>query len=211
MAKPEMVDVDAVRHDNSTYQKPQTAASRLVEKVLGMSVAEKVDAARQKVREQFQSRVAAAQGRWSEQLSELEKKAQSVVQQVQATAHEVVEKKNDAVHKVEQVAHDVTAKIPSGNGMMAQVEHLLKMPTEAREDLLTNLGVASQKQVAQLHEEIAALAAEIKAHFHAQTEVLGQALESRHGHDDHEHDHAPTLRIHPNRAPRKKKGDAAEA
>jgi chaperonin cofactor prefoldin len=210
MAKPEMVDVDAVRHDNSTYPKSQDAASRLVEKVLGTSMADKVDAARQKVREQFQARVSQAQTRWTEQLGELEKKAQSVVQQVQATAHEVVEKKNDAVQKVEQVAHDVTTKIPSGGALMGQVEHLMKLPVEAREDMLTNLGVASQKQVAQLHEEIAALAAEIKAHFHVQTEVLGQALEGKHGHADHA-DHAPTLRLHTNKGTRRKKGDTAEA
>jgi uncharacterized protein involved in exopolysaccharide biosynthesis len=207
MAKPEMVDVDAVRHENSTYHKPHDAASRLVEKVLGTSMADKVDAAREKVREQFQARVSQAQARWNEQLGELEKKAQSVVHQVQATAHDVVEKKNDAVQKVEKVAHDVTTKIPSGGELMDQVEHLLKMPVEAREDMLTNLGVASQKQVAQLHEEIAALSAEIKAHFHAQTEVLGQALDAKHGHDDH----APTLRLHTNKGSRRKKGDTAEA
>lgn len=176
MAQPEMVDVDAVRHDGK--------AARFAEKLLGTSMVDKVEAARAKVQEQFQARVAQAQQRWND----LEKRAQTLVEQVQTSAQTAVDfvrdEKNEVAQKVEQqvqkveqkveqVAHDVSQRL-------GPVEHLLKMPAETREDLLTNLGIASQKQVAQVHEEVAALSAEISAQFAAQTEALAQLLE-RHG------------------------------
>lgn len=180
MAEPEMVDVNAVRHEG----KAGNPAARFAEKLLGTSMVDKVEAARARVREEFQSRVAQAQQRWNE----LEKRAHTLVEQVQTSAQTAVERvreeKNEVAQKVEQqvqkveqkveqVAHDVSQRL-------GPVEHLLKLPAEAREDLLTNLGIASQKQVAQVHEEVAALSAEISAQFAAQTEALSQLLE-RHG------------------------------
>lgn len=212
MAQPQTIDTDAVPHGDKTREtghRANTTTARLVEKV---------EAAREKVREQFQARVAQAQQRWNERIADLEKRAQSVVQQVQTTAQGVVERKNDAVHKVEgvvdgavktveQVAHDVGAKMGPGSPVVAQFEHLLKMPADVREDLLTNLGIASQKQIAQLHEEVAGLSAEITAQFVAQTEILSQLLEGKRG-DGHDSllDEKGTLRLHPTKS-RKKKGD----
>ncbi len=225
MAQPQTIDTDAVRHDKNTDNGPRatTTTARLVEKV---------EAARAKVREQFQSRVAQAQQRWNDQFAEFEKKAQAVVHQVQTTAQGVVERKNDAVHKVEgavdeavktvegavegavktveQVAHDVGAKMGPGSPMVAQVEHILKMPADVREDLLTNLGVASQKQIAQLHEEIAGLSAEITAQFVAQTEILSQLLQGKHSHDGH-HDDKATVRLQASKARKKKSEPTAQA
>lgn len=152
--------------------------ARILRQLLGSSTADKVEAARATVREQFQTRMGMATGRFVD----LEKKVEEMVSTVQSTvqgaahaaADKVREEGNEAVHKMEQVAAEISAKV----GERPIIDHWLKLPDEVREDLLTASGVASQKQVAALQEEIAGLRAELLAQFEAQAEMLAAA-----GHD----------------------------
>jgi Ser-tRNA(Ala) deacylase AlaX len=173
MSKPDIVDVDAVRHESQT-PRHDNPAQRFARSLLGTAVLERAEAARVAVREQFQTRVTEAHTR----LNVLEKRAQDMVSQVQtsvqATANaardRVMEEKTEAVQKVEQLVAAV-AKVDRSS-----LEAWLKQPAEVREDVLTAVGLASQKQVQTLHEEIAALRAEIAGQFEAQTEALGHIV-----------------------------------
>jgi hypothetical protein len=157
-----VVDTDAVRHDAAG--KSETVG--WAEKLLGSQVVHKVEAARAKARDQFNQRVAQAQDR----LGNLEKLAQHLREEAVQRAGKLRDDARHRVeHTVEQVTHDVGAKL-------GPIEQLLKMPADMREDVLTNLGVASAKQVAHLHEEIAALSASLSAQMIAQTEALSHLI-----------------------------------
>lgn len=173
MSQNDTVDVKNVQHEDATRQ---NAGSRLARQMLGDAVIQRVEAARAHVREQFHARVAEANDR----LGGIEKKAQdmvhtaqSTVQQTVAVAREkVLEERGEAVQKLEALVGQIGARV----GLKADVQAWLKLPADVREDLLIALGVASQKQVATLHEEVAALRAEITAQFVAQTEVLARIV-----------------------------------
>ena len=177
----DVVDVDAVRHDDGAEAQPKiNKAAAFAEKflhssALGGSVLTAVAEARASVRDQFQLRRKEAQ----ERLQVIEKKAQELVDSVQTSvqttaqgvAQRAREEKQEAVQKVEQVAHGVAGKFEPG---LQAIESWLRLPADVREDALTSLGVASSKQIEHLHEELAALAVEMRGHFAAQTELLLQ-------------------------------------
>lgn len=193
-SQPDIVDVEAVKKAAG----PSEAAQRLARKLLGESAAQKIEAARQRVRDEFQDRVAQAQ----ERLQTWERKAADLATTVQATAHaaadKVREEKSEAAQRIETLVGGIAGMVAEKGSFDAW----LKLPEEAREDVLTAAGVATQKQVAALQEEVAALRAEITAQFVAQTEVLTSLL----GQGDEPAPKAP--RAKPATA---KKGRAAQA
>lgn len=156
-----VVDTDAVRHEAAKSEHIGWA-----EKLLGSQVMHKVEAARERVREQFNQRVTQAH----ERLGNLEKVAQHLRDEAKQRAGKLRE---DALHKVEHTVEQVTHDVGSRLG---PIEQLLKLPADVREDLLTGIGIASAKQVAQLHEEVAALSAGLSAQLAAQTEALSEML-----------------------------------
>ena len=188
MAKKKSKVVQAEVMDDSQDTQSETKpgkGNQVLRSLLGKATADKVEAARAKVREQFQTQLAEAQQR----LQGLEKRAHDLVASVQSSASAAVDKvreeKDDVVHRIEEAAHDLGAKVPDKLG----VEQWLKMPAEAREDLLTALGVASQKQMVTLHEELAALRAELAGQLEAQTEILAGL------HDDGDDEAKPKKRV----------------
>ena len=173
MSQKDTVDVKNVQHEDAMRQNP---ATRLARQMLGEAVVQRVEAARAHVREQFHTRVAEAQ----ERMGGIEKKAQDMVHTAQSTMQQtvavardkVLEERGEAVQKLEALVGNIGARV----GLKADVESWLRLPADVREDLLVALGVASQKQVASLHEDVAALRAEITAQFVAQTEVLARIV-----------------------------------
>ena len=175
MSQTDTVDASTVRHEDAVRH---GAAARLARQMLGETVVQRVEAARVAVREQFHARVAEAH----ERLGGMERKAQDIVHTAQSTVHETVavargkvqEERVEALSKLETLVGNASALM----GLKAELESWLKLPAEVREDLLIGLGVASQKQVASVHEDVAALRAEITAQFVAQTEVLSRIVDA---------------------------------
>lgn len=185
--------------------------ARILRQLLGSSTADKVEAARAKVREQFETRLGTATGRFVD----LEKKVEEMMSTVQSTmqgaahaaADKVREEGSEAVHKMEQVAAELSAKVAD----RPFLDHWLKLPEEVRDDMLTASGVASQKQVAALHEEVAGLREEIHAQFEAHADMLATMLAAA-GHDGAhgEAANATAAKAKPKKKPARK-SPAAEA
>lgn len=188
-ARPEIIDVDAVRHETPD-QAAVKAAQRLVQRLLGEAAAsrveaavQRIDAARSQARTQFETQVQDARGR----VDGLEKKAQDFVSSVQSTVQSTVhgaasaaketvaKEKQDVEKRWEAVVGQLIGRIGDRRG----VAGWLDLPDDVRRDLLTAVGVASQEQVAKLQEEIVALRAEMNAHFVALTELAGGLVESK--------------------------------
>jgi hypothetical protein len=192
MSNPQVIDVDAVRHE-APESAAVKSAHRIVEKLLGKSAAERVEAAAERVeaarkqaREQFQAQVEGAQTR----LDEFEKKAHGFVTTVQSTvqgaanvakeaasaAKDSVQKEREVVEKrFEHVVGQILGKVGDKKGL----RDWLDLPADVRKDVLTAAGIASHAQVGQVLEEIAALKAEMHTQFVALQELLAERAEDK--------------------------------
>lgn len=141
-------------------------------------VAERVEAARAKVRDEFHDRVLRAQTR----LIVWQDKATTVIEKAQDKARAEKEKAVEETLAVTQRVESLLAKAPSAvlhQRGAALLMAWLKLPADVRDDVLTVAGVATARQTAQVLEEIAALRAELAAHGPTETKTVTPAQKTR--------------------------------
>lgn len=134
---------------------------------VAVQMAERVEAARAKVRAEFHDQALRAQAR----LTEWQGVAVTLVEKAQDKARA---EKDDVTHRVEALmaklpTSELHAKV-SPSAMLqdrgaALLAAWLKLPADVRDDVLTVAGIATARQTAQVLEEIVALRAEIATHW----------------------------------------------
>ncbi len=140
-------------------------------------MAERVDAARTKVRSEFHERAQRAQAH----LVDWQGMAVTLVEKAQDKARA---EKDDVTQRVEALlaklpTADLHAKVSPSTVLHAW----LKLPADVRDDVLTVAGVATARQTAQVLEEIAALRAELATHW-PQAEIKDAAPARRRARKD---------------------------
>ena len=130
----------------------------------------KFDAARNALTEQLEA--------GQKNIDELQKKAIDLVGQVQQRAgkvgEKVTEQGKEASTRLEALRKNLGGKFP----LRIDLESWLNLPLEAREEVLNALGIASDRQVRQLHDTIEKMREETIVLVEAQTAVLKEIIEA---------------------------------
>ena len=132
------------------------------------------DNARTKINEQLEA--------GQKNIDDLQKKAIDLVSQVQERAGKVSEKVGEKVRTEGKEATTKLEGLRKGLGdrlpLKVDLESWLNLPLEARQDVLSALGLASDKQVKELQETVNKLCEETVVLVEAQTAVLKGIIET---------------------------------
>jgi len=105
-------------------------------------------------------------------LDELQKKAKDLVEQVQSRVDKVREEGKEATEKLDEMRSNLGGKLP----LKIDLESWLKLPEQARQEVLLALGIASDKKIEALNANIEKLREEMTVLTEAQTAVLKEVI-----------------------------------
>lgn len=164
----DVVDVEAV--ETTAGNDAQEQGDWAERAPLTTAFLRKFDAARNAITDQLEA--------GQKNIDDLQKKAVDLVSQVQQRAgkvgEKVTEQGKEATTKLDELRKGLGDKFP----LRIDLESWLNLPVEARQEVLTVLGIASDKQVKELQLSVDKLREETIVLVEAQTAVLKEIIEN---------------------------------
>lgn len=109
-------------------------------------------------------------------IDELQKKARDLVGQVQAKVDQVGDKVTEEAKGATDKLDDLRTSLGSKWPLRIDLDSWLKMPEQAREEVLHALGIASDKKISRVNANIDKLREELTVLTEAQTSVLKELI-----------------------------------